>query len=127
MIKLPSSTAARSTLLLAACVLCLFPQTYGIEFDMVFQTKCVFKEVMDVDAMIVARYEAFSKDNPVNKVPLNVKVESPLGEVVFEMKDAPVSDFTIEHPIEGEYRLCFTSKSTLKQKKEFAPARYQYL
>jgi emp24/gp25L/p24 family/GOLD len=107
----PSSTAARCTLLIAACILCLFPQTSAIEFDMVFQTKCVFKEVMDVDAMITARYEAFNKDTPANKVPLNVKVESPLGEVVFELKDSAASDFTIEHPMEGEYRLCFTSKS----------------
>ncbi len=72
---------------------------------------------MDVDAMIVARYEAFNKDNPVNKVPLHIKVESPLGETVFETKESPAHDFTIEHPMEGEYRLCFTAKSTLQQNK----------
>ncbi len=91
---------------------------------MVFQTKCVFKEVMDVDAMIVGRYEAFTSNNPVNKVPLNIKVESPLGEVVYEMKDSAANEFTIEHPMEGEYRLCFTSKSTSLQKKNVFTALF---
>lgn len=61
--------------------------------------------------MITAHYEAFNKDNPADKVPLNIRVESPLGELVFEKKDSATSDFTIQEPMEGEYRLCFTSKS----------------
>lgn len=110
----PSRASGGAALLLAALLLAAAaPRAAAIEFDMVFQTKCVFEEVVDEEEAVSGRYEAFIRDRPDEKVSLSLRIESPLGELVFEKRDATNAEFTIEHPVEGEYRLCFTAQSKL--------------
>ena len=100
-------------LLLLASFLSSFRPVLAIEFDMVFQTKCIFKEVMDDELVITGEFEAFKRDHPADKVKLNLRVESPLGEMVIEKRDVSSSDFKIDHPEAGDYKLCFTTKGEM--------------
>lgn len=110
MVGVQSRSAAGFVLLLAIGVLHSLPQASAIEFDMVFQTKCIFEEVIDETSVVSGSFEAFVRDHPEDKVPLNLRIESPLGELVYEKKDSANTQFTLQNPVEGEYRLCFTSK-----------------
>jgi hypothetical protein len=108
----PSRAAGGVALLLAALLLAAaVPRAAAIEFDMVFQTKCVFEEVVDEEEAVSGKFEAYVRDRPDDKVALSLRIESPLGELVFEKRDVSSTEFTIEHPVEGEYRLCFTAQS----------------
>ena len=111
MVSVQSSRAAASCLLLlAVCTLSSLPRASAVEFDMVFQTKCIFEEVVDETSVVSGAFEAFIRDKPNDKVPVNLRIENPLGELVFEKKESAGVPFSISEPIEGEYRLCFTTK-----------------
>lgn len=49
--------------------------TSALEFDMVFQTKCVMEEINE-GTIVVGDYSGKSKDTSATAVPLDVKVRS---------------------------------------------------
>lgn len=49
----------------------------GLEFDMLFQTKCVMEEI-NRNVLVVGDFAAFHKDNSANLVPMSVKVWMPM-------------------------------------------------
>jgi p24 family protein delta-1 len=94
--------------MLATLVLAV-PLASAYEFDMVFQTKCIFEEV-ELDLSIKGHYNAFHKDDDHHMVPVNIRIEDPNGEVVFQEQNSNEADFQIPSTIEGEYKICFTAK-----------------
>ena len=52
----------------------------GLEFDMLFQTKCVMEEI-NRNTLVVGDFAAFHKDNSANLVSMDVKVWPPMRNV----------------------------------------------
>lgn len=97
--------------LVALIFLATVPISFALEFDMVFQTKCVYQDVAEGEE-IEASYEAFDKDNTAQGVPVSVKIEDPEGDVVFTKQDVAGSRIHIEEGVEGDYKICFTAKGS---------------
>ena len=59
----------------AAAWLCLAlaPAAAALEFDMLFQTKCVMEDISS-GILVVGDYAAFTKDHPDSAVSIDVKV-----------------------------------------------------
>jgi len=104
--------AIRWSLLILACLLAGLPSAASLEFDMVFQTKCIFEEVYEVDEKVTGSFSAFHKDNPSQPVALSLRIDSPSGQMVFEKRDSSSAVFTVPRLQEGEYKLCFTAKGS---------------
>lgn len=105
-------TAVRWSLLLLACLLAGLPYAASLEFDMIFQTKCIFEEVYEVDEKVTGTFNAFHKDNPKQPVELSLRIDSPSGQMVYEKRDSSSAAFSVPRLQEGEYKLCFTAKGT---------------
>lgn len=111
---------AATALLLAATLLAALPVCSAYEFDMIFQTKCIFEEVSFESAMR-GSYSAFLKDNHDSGVPLSLKIEDPHGHLVLEKQDAASTKFDLPNVIEGEYKLCFTARGETRQPRPSPP------
>jgi hypothetical protein len=97
-------------LFLAAFSLLSLPHiANAYEFDMVFQTKCISEDVNE-DSGVTGSYSAFDKNDPNAGVLIDARFEDPNGIVVFEKRGVTTADFNLEYTIEGEYKLCFTTK-----------------
>lgn len=80
-----------------------------MEFDMVFQTKCIYQDVDFDETSIAGYYKAFHKDDPTVLVRLGFTVEGPGGEKLYNA-DAQEQSFYFEDTKEGEYKLCWNAK-----------------
>lgn len=99
------------TLALATLLLLWQPWAVnGIEFDMVFQTKCVYEEVV-FESSALMTFHAFQISNPEVKVPLNIRVHDQEGTERFARMDAESDKFNLPGLEEGRYKICFTAKS----------------
>lgn len=87
----------------------------AMEFDMVFQTKCVFDTVV-FESPVRITYEAFQTSNSEIKVPLTVRVMDEAGKEVFARNDVDSGVFHLKDLKEGSYKTCFTAKSELQRK-----------
>lgn len=101
----------KPSLLLALIALLLLSIRFSnaIDFDMVFQTKCIHEEIYDVDQQVTGTFQAFHPENG-NPVALAIRVEDPSGRVVHEAKESFSGTFKIPKVNEGEYKICFTAK-----------------
>ena len=82
----------------------------GIEFDMVFQTKCVYEEIV-FESSALMTFHAFQISNPEVKVPLNIRVHDQEGTERFAKMDQESDKFNLPSLEEGRYKICFTAKS----------------
>lgn len=78
------------------------------EFDMVFQTKCIYEEI-SFETAVTFQYEAVTKDHH-ELVPLSARIESPSGHEVFSIHNEASAEHHIKEMEEGEYKICFTAK-----------------
>jgi hypothetical protein len=106
--RLPRATPLLAALLAAVLAAAPAPAA-AYEFDMVFQTKCVFEEV-SAEGAIAGKFRAFLRDKPDAGVPLSLRVEDPHGAVVASAADVAAAEFTIKLSEEGDYKLCFTAR-----------------
>lgn len=102
----------RCCILLMATLLASYylPEARGYEFDMIFQTKCIFEEVYDSAVTLAGKYEAFNRDNVGQPVEVSVRIENPHGEQLYEQKGQSKGDFKLVSTTEGDYKVCFTTK-----------------
>lgn len=99
------------TLALATLLLLWQPWSVnGIEFDMVFQTKCVYEEIV-FESSALMTFHAFQISNPEVKVPLNIRVHDQGGTERFAKMDQESDKFNLPGLEEGRYKICFTAKS----------------
>lgn len=99
------------TLALATLLLLWQPWSVnGIEFDMVFQTKCVYEEIV-FESSALMTFHAFQISNPEVKVPLNIRVHDQEGTERFAKMDQESDKFNLPGLEEGRYKICFTAKS----------------
>jgi len=83
--------------------------TAALEFDMLFQTKCVMEEI-NKGVLVVGDFAAFSKDNSADMVDMDVKVEDPLGHPLFEKRGGSSGQFAFTTKEDGDFKACFTAK-----------------
>lgn len=81
----------------------------AIDFDMVFQTKCIHEEIYDVDQQVTGTFQAFHREDG-NPIALGIRVEDPVGQTVHEAAESFSGTFSISNVKEGEYKICFTAK-----------------
>jgi hypothetical protein len=105
----PPRVAPLLAALLAVALAAAPAPAAAYEFDMVFQTKCVFEEV-SAEGAIAGKFRAFLRDKPDAGVPLSLRVEDPHGAVVASAADVAAAEFTIKLSEEGDYKLCFTAR-----------------
>lgn len=103
----PAFTAL--ALVVVSSFLMAAPRARAYEFDMVFQTKCIFEEI-SFETAISGSFRAFNKDHYDQKVPLTIRIEDPVGEEVFSKADVDTVEFHLPSVYEGEYKVCFTAK-----------------
>lgn len=97
---------ARRCLLVALFLGAALSGASAVEFDMVFQTKCVNEDVMPGEVM--GSYSAFNRENRELAVPVEVRFEDAAANVVFEQRGNSQGDFHFIAAEEGEYKLCWT-------------------
>ena len=96
---------------LLVLMLCVMPlKTCGIEFDMVFQTKCVFEEVA-FEESVAGEFDVFQSSKPDEKVPVTVRITNQDGEEVYQKIGGDSDKFMLQNLKEGTYKICFTAKS----------------
>eukprot|EP01024_Parvocaulis_polyphysoides_P058945 TRINITY_DN6365_c0_g2_i2.p1 TRINITY_DN6365_c0_g2~~TRINITY_DN6365_c0_g2_i2.p1 ORF type:complete len:211 (-),score=24.09 TRINITY_DN6365_c0_g2_i2:327-959(-) len=88
----------------------LFGQMQGLEFDMMFQTKCIMEEISE-NVLVVGDYKAFEKGNYNNPVNIDVKVDTPKGFPVFNQKAQSEGQFVFTTEQSGDYKACFSVKT----------------
>lgn len=71
-----AATTQRLAFVLLLALSMSLPTAMPLEFDMLFQTKCVMEEI-NRNVLVVGDFAAFHKDNSANLVPMDVKVSSP--------------------------------------------------
>mmetsp|Transcript_11178 Transcript_11178/g.28666 ORF Transcript_11178/g.28666 Transcript_11178/m.28666 type:complete len:208 (-) Transcript_11178:60-683(-) len=99
--------AARGLRLLALAMLASVAA--GMEFDMVYQTKCVMEEISP-GVLVLGEYTAFLKEDPDNLQEVDVKVEDPNGVVLYEQMSVKDGTFAFTAKAGGDYKTCFTAK-----------------
>lgn len=82
----------------------------GLEFDLVFQTKCVFEDVI-FESNVLLKYDAYQQSAPDVGVPLSVRVHDGTGKEVFNKVDTEKLETTLSGLEEGRYKICFTAKN----------------
>ena len=95
--------------MMASLLTASIPCTFALEFDMLFQTKCVMEEISK-NVLAVIDYEGFKRDSPSEKVPLSVKVEDPYGDVVYVKDNSEGEHYSFTTKRQGDYKTCFTAK-----------------
>ncbi|GMH33236.1 hypothetical protein BSKO_01070 [Bryopsis sp. KO-2023] len=79
----------------------------GLEFNMIFQTKCVMEDI-PAETLVVGEYSAFDKTNRVTPIAVSVQVEDPKGKLLHDKRDSS-GQFTFTTKVAGEYKACFTA------------------
>eukprot|EP00803_Ostreobium_quekettii_P009053 evm.model.scf_1646.4 EVM.evm.TU.scf_1646.4 scf_1646:32298-36220(-) len=93
--------------LLVAWTLLSAYRARALEFDMIFQTKCVMEEI-PANVLVVAEYQAFNKKERSKLVTVTTQLEGPKGDLLFNQKDTS-GQFTFTTKESGEYKACFTA------------------
>lgn len=93
-------------MLIAGCGIHL---AVALEFDMLFQTKCVMEEI-NKGVLVVGDFAAFNKDNTANMVSIDIKVEEPSGRVLYEKRGISSGQFAFTTKEDGDFKACFTAK-----------------
>ena len=101
--------AARRLLCPLGLALVFAGSAAALEFDMLFQTKCVMEEISK-NVLAVIDYEGFKREAPEQKVPLSVKVEDPYGDVVYVKDNTEGEHYSFTTKRQGDYKVCFTAK-----------------
>mmetsp|Transcript_20236 Transcript_20236/g.60997 ORF Transcript_20236/g.60997 Transcript_20236/m.60997 type:complete len:219 (-) Transcript_20236:264-920(-) len=81
----------------------------ALEFDMLFQTKCVMEEI-NRNTLVVGEFASYHKDNSAQMVPMDIKVEDPSGSVLYEQKGLSTGSFAFTTKEDGDFKACFTAK-----------------
>lgn len=81
-----------------------------VEFDLVFQTKCVFEDIL-FEGNAIFRYNAYQMNNPDLPVSLSVRVHDPSGKEIFTSHEQSAAEKTFKALEEGRHKICFTAKN----------------
>jgi hypothetical protein len=81
-----------------------------VEFDLVFQTKCVFEDVL-FEGNAVFRYNAYQMNNPDQPVSLSVRIHDPSGKEIFSIVEQGAGEKIFPSLEEGRHKICFTAKN----------------
>ena len=81
-----------------------------LEFDLVFQTKCVFEDVL-FEGNAIFRYKAYQTNNPNEPVSLSVRVHDPAGKEIFSVQEQGAGEKSFPSLDEGRHKICFTAKN----------------
>lgn len=82
--------------------------TNGLEFDMLFQTKCIMEEITS-NVLVIGDFVCLNKEHSSQMVLVDVKVEDPLGKVVYDKKQLSSGQFAFTSHEDGDYKACFTA------------------
>lgn len=99
---------AAPRLLFYLCLAAMTSSASALEFDMLFQTKCVMEEIT-ANVLVVGDFACVNKDRSSQMVPVDVKVEDPIGKVVYEKKHLASGQFAFTSHEDGDYKACFTA------------------
>lgn len=102
------ATARNSTWCILVIMLFATSSASGLEFDMMFQTKCIMEEITS-NVLVVGEYSGHSKISPGVLVPMVVKVEDPTGKTVYEKATVTSGQFAFTSHENGDYKACFTA------------------
>lgn len=81
-----------------------------LEFDLVFQTKCVFEDII-FEGNAVFRYNAYQMNNHDIPVSLSVRVHDPTGKEIHSITETGSSEKVFDKLTEGRYKICYTAKN----------------
>jgi len=81
-----------------------------IEFDLVFQTKCVFEDVI-FEGNTVFVFESYQMNNRDVPVYLSVRVHDPTGKEIHSASEVATHQKNFDKLTEGRYKICFTAKN----------------
>jgi hypothetical protein len=81
-----------------------------LEFDLVFQTKCVFEDVL-FEGNAMFRYNAYQTNNPDQPVSLSVRIHDPSGKEIFSIQEQGAGEKIFSSLEEGRHKICFTAKN----------------
>eukprot|EP01023_Acetabularia_acetabulum_P020266 TRINITY_DN2048_c0_g1_i1.p3 TRINITY_DN2048_c0_g1~~TRINITY_DN2048_c0_g1_i1.p3 ORF type:complete len:236 (-),score=46.28 TRINITY_DN2048_c0_g1_i1:180-887(-) len=88
----------------------LVPAVYALEFDMMFQTKCIMEEINE-NVLVVGDYKAFDKNNYNLPVNIDAKVDNPKGFALYNQKNQDAGQFVFTTEMSGDYKACFSVKT----------------
>ena len=109
--RLPAAALA------AALAAVLAAGARGLEFEMLFQTKCLL-EAAEPNQLVVANWRAVPKSPEEGGLAFKtIKVEAPSGEIVYEKSNQLSGDFVFTAKEAGDYKACFTAMSLDAAKK----------
>lgn len=97
-------------LFLISCSLVRDVGAGAVEFDLVFQTKCVFDDVI-FESDVLMKFNAYQNNNKDVAVPLNVRVHDPNGKEILNKLEQSSLETMLTNMEEGRYKVCFTAKN----------------
>jgi hypothetical protein len=100
-----------ATLFLVTFCLPFVPSSASkIEFDLVFQTKCVFEDII-FEGKALFRFNAYQMNNHDVPVALSVRVHDPTGKEIHSVMETGSAEKTFSDLEEGRHKICFTAKN----------------
>lgn len=102
------TNARNNTWCILAIMLFATSSASRLDFDMMFQTKCIMEEITS-NVLVVGEYSGHSKVSLGVMVPMDVKVEDPTGKIVYERTKVTSGQFAFTSHENGDYKACFTA------------------
>eukprot|EP01024_Parvocaulis_polyphysoides_P041829 TRINITY_DN3837_c0_g3_i2.p1 TRINITY_DN3837_c0_g3~~TRINITY_DN3837_c0_g3_i2.p1 ORF type:complete len:237 (-),score=29.64 TRINITY_DN3837_c0_g3_i2:196-828(-) len=91
-------------------ILVLVSLVGALEFDMMFQTKCIMEEINE-NVLVVGDYKAFDKNNYNLPVNIDVKVDNPKGYPLYNQKNQAEGQYVFTTEMSGDFKACFSVKT----------------